>query len=1322
MNIRDLVSLKSFDPVINLSSAGNIDEQTRLLSNYIMTKDLAEIFVNMLESITLIRSESRRDKLGGDIDFSVTKRSHILSGQYGTGKSYFLLMLNIVLEMKNTSLANQIIERFSEYTELQYQLKHIRENNKYFLVRINGENENEKAFKDVIKSEVKNTLEREFGDINIRSVYEKTLSMYQNMYDRNIDKTEEVLRRKGYSTHDIIAGLSNYKKEAIKRSEEIIEEVTGVRPKIEVEKLEDFLKDSNEFLKSKGYKEMIIVFDEFSAYLNASIEERRINTDLGQIQTLAQLSAHSSNIDISFVASTHKDLAEMMVNAGISKKEELEKVLGRFQVHKLIYGQEEELLKSTITLNKDGFSKYKQEYEAVFEELEKEYGRRIEDFYPLHPATIMYLEPMTKLYAQGIRTAFGFFNEKVRQDYLHQEVIKDGKLNLVTVSDLYDYFEGDIEEKKKQLYETRNQICNYVENDRDIVNYSKALAVAYSSSLTASGAITELSSKNLKNMYLIESEKKVEEKLNPLVSDDHINIIMNSGKYRIVVNSSGIDIDTLVREEMEKINPNTMRDRILNKSQDRIFIKSSYDLKYSMGLYPMDRSLEGSIYSLEELKKVNFNRAFSTDKDGKIIFMIPNFEENYDGEALANEYLEKMKELDKNICLAIPRDIIFDADVLREYGAVLRVEKDERVVKDEELRRIMVTRRRKIEDKIRNKYLRKFSNLKNFIFIFSDGKRRSDLRQDKALYKEILYSYYKKFPHEIKVENFRDRAALNQLIDKFLNGGIAEISKSSKSSEKVLSKTSVATKNIYATLKPLDLIKIIENVNTERVEFQAPRDEMSQLSKEIMDIVETSEKNMTLGEKYKKLTRAPYGLNTPLVDLYFFVSNKLGRTYIESKKSQKYLALDSGTIKYLSEKPNEYQLNKNKVIDVSQELKSVWTSFSKIKGVRTSGNKVKVNGKNDFNVPIILGKEMKDIYDKLLDKENNISNYGVDTGKLKTLVNRLKATTNKFKPEELFEDVENLVTIFRKSTFNENLEELDKFILALNNIMEKEAMSKISQIRNDLNNLSHKIKDLEKYDDFKEDIKKCKENHSKYCEDFLNIELLNSVYEDTKSLMNNYIEEFKKKHGEFYAEYEKQRNDLLVSTRDKVECIKSLESINLHNIASMKEFFDEMDRFDICDCAIGEETIQCVCEYDELKKLENALPELEDKYSRYKNQILGVFERYVEEIQNLRSDLGYSDSYKRLVFALRDIQNGETEKAKDIEGLVEAAKDEINNYLDNIEIPSEKTLEYEELSKNLIQEMLSIGKKSVDFEELKLKFNQILNEYKAKDYKSVKLN
>ena len=65
MLIKDLINLKSFDPVINLNWAGEIDEQERLLANYIMTENLAEIFVDILESITMVRSSGRRKKLGG---------------------------------------------------------------------------------------------------------------------------------------------------------------------------------------------------------------------------------------------------------------------------------------------------------------------------------------------------------------------------------------------------------------------------------------------------------------------------------------------------------------------------------------------------------------------------------------------------------------------------------------------------------------------------------------------------------------------------------------------------------------------------------------------------------------------------------------------------------------------------------------------------------------------------------------------------------------------------------------------------------------------------------------------------------------------------------------------------------------------------------------------------------------------------------------------------------------------------------------------------------------------------------------------------------
>ena len=133
MRIKDILTIKEFEPVVDLACGLNINEHEKMLSKYIMTDDIAETFVEILESFNMVRSKSRIEKLSGDIN-STVKRAHILSGQYGTGKSYFLLMLSIILEMRNSVLANKMIEQFKNYPELQFQLRVIQDKKKYFVV------------------------------------------------------------------------------------------------------------------------------------------------------------------------------------------------------------------------------------------------------------------------------------------------------------------------------------------------------------------------------------------------------------------------------------------------------------------------------------------------------------------------------------------------------------------------------------------------------------------------------------------------------------------------------------------------------------------------------------------------------------------------------------------------------------------------------------------------------------------------------------------------------------------------------------------------------------------------------------------------------------------------------------------------------------------------------------------------------------------------------------------------------------------------------------------------------------------------------------
>jgi len=1311
VKIGDIVSLKKFDPVVNLNWANNINEQERLLSNYIMTEELADIFTKMLESITLVRSDSRRKSLGGDISPNDTKRAHIISGQYGTGKSYFLLMLNIVLEMKNSELTDKLIQRFSDYPELQFQLKYIKSKKKYFLVRINGENENEKEFKDVIQSQILENLEEIFDDVAIGSVYKKHLKIFEDIYLNHKHKIDDKLSITNYDYNDIRANLFNYKKEGLKQFDKIVTEAIGYAPKIELDKLEDFIKDVNEFLSTKGYDELIIIFDEFSAYLSVSMADKRIDKDLGQIQNIAQSCASNSSTKISFIASTHKDLSEMIGTNGSSKKEELDKVFGRFSAHELLFEQGQELLKNTIQIDENIFELYKDKYKDLIEELKNQYKIELEDYYPLHPATVTYLEPISGMYAQRTRTTFTFLKEVIREKFFAQPIEVNNKLNLVTIADLYNYFVNEIESKNKSLFTTYNRIFNHVRNDLDLVNYTKTLAIAYATSLTQTHSLTELTAKDLQYMYQIENEKLVDEKLNPLVARNDIAISRLDGKYRMSVNTSGIDIEGLITKEKDKVNANIIKNKIFKLAENRITIKSNHKLPYNFGMYPMSRELDGEVLSIDELKNQKFENLFKSVKDGKIVFIVPNFDEELNSNEIIGKFRANMENLDNNICLAVPKKLYFDEEDIKLFGALKNIElRNEEIAKDKDMKRIIVKKRKRIEDKIRNKYLRKFSNLKNFTFIFGGGKVKEDIKQDIKLYEEILYSYYSKFPKEIKLENFDKRGPLNKLIRILLDGN-AELKNNDTSEE---------GKCIKTLLTPLDLIMPKEKPNTTEYSFKNPSLEKSSISREIMDIVENTD--TTFSEKYEKLEKSPYGLNTQMIDLYLFVSNKLGRTYIENINTKRPLSLDDKSICNLSsDKKNvEYKLFKNENTEIKQEVKDIWLSFGKINGVKVSARKLKISGINDFPVSATLGQEMKVIYERLSDKESLLGSYGVNTGKFKTLVNKLNTVKNKIRPSELLIEVENIINIFKKNDFQENKEELVSLISKLNELT-KEKVSNILKINEILQTLNHDIKELNGYNDFKSELDRLHSEFNDYkLNNYLNIQLLDKIYEDILKLNSSYESEFKRKFELYYDRYEKLRNNLLISEKSKINCLKELDHIKFKNITYLNSTLKEIESFERDIYSV--ETY--IGKYKTLKTIDIALEELDEKFKIYTRQIIGVFQRYMEEIEKLKEidSFRLDDNFKSLFINLKNVENGNDDETSRIVENVENCKFQINEYIDGLTVKSEKSIDYSLLTKNLEEELLATGMEGINFEILKSKFFKIIENYQEKEYKKIKLD
>lgn len=1316
MKIRDIVLLKEFDPVIDLTRAENLNEQERLLGNYIMTEKLAETFINILESINMTRSSNRREEKGGDIDRIATKRSHIVTGQYGMGKSYFLLMLNIILEMKNTKLYDELIKRFQRFPELKYHLEFIKNNKKYFVVRINGEAENEKDFKDMLQEEIIKSLQNNFGEIEITSVYQEALDGLDRLYLNMSNQIDKFLDNLNLDIDDLKAGLSNYQREYLDIFKKLSIDLIGNEIKLSIKNMEVFLRDVNKELEKHGYNELVIILDEFSAYLTSSIESNRISTDLGNIQSLCQLTPVNSGVNVSFVTSTHKDLGQMLDGNDGTSKDQLDKVFGRFQQHILAFDQGEELLKNTIDLDVQKFNKYSMTYRDYIVRLENIYNTSFLDFYPLHPATVKFLEPISQLYAQKVRTTFSFLKEVVKEKFFNKNIEDNGKLNLITLSEIFDYFETSIESKDNNIIRVYNQTANesIIEKDEDLKDFLKALTVAYVSSASKAGK-TELSAEELRDIYQIDSEETVKTKMIPVISNDYLNITTIDGKYRLFVNNSGINLDKVIATEKEKINPYKMLRSILSKSENRVFIKNNYNLKYSMGIYPFDRKLEGEILDLSELESKDKNKLFKTAEDGKIVFLIPDFSENFNMESIEKKYGEILRNYNKNICLAIPKDIMFTIDDLKTYGAIKKIEKNnEDIIKNEELKKILFRRKRKLEDKIRNKYLRRFANLRNYSFIFGGGEIKDNLKQEIMLYKELLYNYYEKFPYEIKVENFNNRGPLNKLVEKFIENGIGKLARDDNAEQ---------VKQIYATLLPLDLGFQKENHGPKIIELKSPEEKNSKKSYEIMKHIETEHES--LKETFNILKRAPYGLNDPLILLYFYVANKIGRITVIEKEKKKYISLDVTSLKNILEKPEDFKIEKNDIETVPEEVGIVWKILGRI-CVASSCKKFRNDGRAEINIYVSIKRELDGLLKTLRDRDLRLTKKEIKISKLKNLISRLDQLEKNKDKKRYYDMVMDIPTIFKKSTYEENLEELDKLIKGLKNL-EANEITTYETFCDTLWKLRPLIVELNGYSDLKEQLRELELLNEDYKNDCFNIDLLDSMAEKAKGLLQTYNHEFKINHDKYHDKFKRLKDKLFSEEETKIECLKNLSKLNFIEIASLEEFFDEMNNYDKCEIFIEDGKIasckQCDC--DEIKKVENSISELDEKFNGYHRRIIGVYERYLEALEDpvIKEKLNKNDDYINLRIILNNINNNiiKPEYISLVSNKIEALENVINNQILNNEINKENVIPMEEIKNKILQEIQSLGKQYISLDEFKEKFDKVITECKQQNYIQTKI-
>lgn len=399
------------------------------------------------------------------------KRSYILSGSFGTGKSHLLMMAasyfsspSSTPEMKKFFDNYDIAEQEEEVKEKKAaQLRNLRSEGE-FLVSICDYASPD--FETNLLRAIRETLElKDIDPDTLESAYQQAINKISEWSDSDdtyfIDRMEKLLDTEGgkWNASSLQAALKDFDVDALNKFKELHKKVTSADFQYDkdnyVEVIAQMVKSSQ--IKGK-YKGWVILFDEF----DYQVGEKRFH--LEQFQRLLQMCSKSlmDGFPIIFIATIHKSFLDYK---SVYNATDFTTISDRIEEIKLESEGIEDIISAVVNPQKDSeiwkneIASKKSDVIKLANETNTHHlfdwlraaqikDKIIENIYPMHPAATYALIKLAGAAGSNNRSVVTFFADE-REDkgsyasfINNTEVIaQNGMLNLYTVDGLCDYFE-----------------------------------------------------------------------------------------------------------------------------------------------------------------------------------------------------------------------------------------------------------------------------------------------------------------------------------------------------------------------------------------------------------------------------------------------------------------------------------------------------------------------------------------------------------------------------------------------------------------------------------------------------------------------------------------------------------------------------------------------------------------------------------------------------------------------------------------------------------------------------------------------------------------
>ena len=894
---------ETFQYSINLQfDINNINK----IKEYIPTTDSCEILEHYFDSI-----------------FGNFNKSTILVGPYGKGKSHLLLILLTLLnDYKNEDIDDieKLLDKIKNINLNTYvKIKTLRDKKTKFMPVIINSNYNN--INQAFLLALTEALEREgIDNIVVNTYFDVALEIINKWKEENdkelIEKFKICLEKKKITLEQLEEGLRIYNEDYYNIFKDVYTCVLhGIEfnPLINTDIIK-YYKDVNYKISQLGYTGILVVFDEFSKFLEYVGNESMMR-DLKILQDFAELASRTNSKEqILFSCITHKAFNSYLKNLRDSKTNAFKTVEGRFKELYFNRSMEQnfEIIEQTIKKNSKFntyINKYLADNRAFYRELKDEFNfcriNNVEDIlfkgcFPLNPATVFAVVNLSEKVAQNERTLFTFLTDDDVYSFKYY-INNNNTESLFNVDRIYDYFYNILKKENNELIkEIWIKAENAISKTTDVIeiNILKVLAIIY--------MINDFENYSPVNstirLSLALDEKEFSEKLEGLLER---GLIKRRKTNKLLEFSTAYNKEVL--EDIKAIQQNKFNNINYSQSLEKIY-NLGYELprRYNQN-YKITRFFKEIFITEFELNNLRtFRLHFEKYQSDGLVLNLLRESKNIEN------VIENFNRInDEKVVLRIPNSIINSEviDAVKEMEAVNYYKNSEKQENDI-IRELNMIEEEDLE-LIQNEIEKDFADNNSYILYINNTDNSSNIN---AVISEICERIYSESPiiNNEMINKQKISApivkARDIVIDCIINRNKNMIT-SQTSAEATIYKAIVDKKNNTDIKK---VIKIIENY------------------------IKQSEKNgkISFENIYRKLKNEPYNIRDGIIPVFIALAleNYSNNAILYYKNRE--IELISANISKIIEEPSNYYIyieagTQEKLQFINKLLKLFKLDFSK---------------------------------------------------------------------------------------------------------------------------------------------------------------------------------------------------------------------------------------------------------------------------------------------------------------------------------------------------------------------------------------------------------